>query len=412
MKTNAEEERNLDRRIYLLGSSRFIRALGRTSSFLFLPIILFQIYKLSLLEIGLYSGFATLIMALVQYYSGIWTDKIGRRKFLIYIPIPVALLYLLLGIGVFYKIEVIYIIILWYSTIFFNALQFPAIQATIADITKTSERLTAYTIVRLLVNTGAAIGPIVGAFMGSINLGYIFIITSVLTIVELLILLFVRETHSIKTQLTIRGINKLIFKEKFLILFALVGILFNFLLRQRGTTFTIYIFGFKGISLLELGFIYSLNGLLVVLFQYPIYKLISNRLTYLHWRALGSMIYAVSYFMIAYLEGFIGYMFIMGMLTIGEDFVSPTTETIITSIAKEETRGSYIGFYNMATSIGNFLGSVFGLWILGIFINVPDIFWFSVSMMMALVGLAYFALTLPYRKYLNDAAQKESSTHA
>jgi len=412
MKTNAEEERNLDRRIYLLGSSRFIRALGRTSSFLFLPIILFQIYKLSLLEIGLYSGFATLIMALVQYYSGIWTDKIGRRKFLIYIPIPVALLYLLLGIGVFYKIEVIYIIILWYSTIFFNALQFPAIQATIADITKASERLTAYTIVRLLVNTGAAIGPIVGAFMGSINLGYIFIITSVLTIVELLILLFVRETHSIKTQLTIRGINKLIFKEKFLILFALVGILFNFLLRQRGTTFTIYIFGFKGISLLELGFIYSLNGLLVVLFQYPIYKLISNRLTYLHWRALGSMIYAVSYFMIAYLEGFIGYMFIMGMLTIGEDFVSPTTETIITSIAKEETRGSYIGFYNMATSIGNFLGSVFGLWILGIFINVPDIFWFSVSMMMALVGLAYFALTLPYRKYLNDAAQKESSTHA
>lgn len=412
MKTNAEEERNLDRRIYLLGSSRFIRALGRTSSFLFLPIVLFQIYKLSLLEIGLYSGFATLIMALVQYYSGIWTDKIGRRKFLIYIPIPVALLYLLLGIGVFYKIEVIYIIILWYSTIFFNALQFPAIQATIADITKASERLTAYTIVRLLVNTGAAIGPIVGAFMGSINLGYIFIITSVLTIVELLILLFVRETHSIKTQLTIRGINKLIFKEKFLILFALVGILFNFLLRQRGTTFTIYIFGFKGISLLELGFIYSLNGLLVVLFQYPIYKLISNRLTYLHWRALGSMIYAVSYFMIAYLEGFIGYMFIMGMLTIGEDFVSPTTETIITSIAKEETRGSYIGFYNMATSIGNFLGSVFGLWILGIFINVPDIFWFSVSMMMALVGLAYFALTLPYRKYLNDAAQKESSTHA
>lgn len=412
MKTNAEEERNLDRRIYLLGSSRFIRALGRTSSFLFLPIVLFQIYKLSLLEIGLYSGFATLIMALVQYYSGIWTDKIGRRKFLIYIPIPVALLYLLLGIGVFYKIEVIYIIILWYSTIFFNALQFPAIQATIADITKASERLTAYTIVRLLVNTGAAIGPIVGAFMGSINLGYIFIITSVLTIVELLILLFVRETHSIKTQLTIRGINKLIFKEKFLILFALVGILFNFLLRQRGTTFTIYIFGFKGISLLELGFIYSLNGLLVVLFQYPIYKLISNRLTYLHWRALGSMIYAVSYFMIAYLEGFIGYMFIMGMLTIGEDFVSPTTETIITSIAKEETRGSYIGFYNMATSIGNFLGSVFGLWILGIFINVPNIFWFSVSMMMALVGLAYFALTLPYRKYLNDAAQKESSTHA
>jgi MFS family permease len=108
--------------------------------------------------------------------------------------------------------------------------------------------------------------------------------------------------------------------------------------------------------------------------------------------------------MIAYLEGFIGYMFIMGMLTIGEDFVSPTTETIITSIAKEETRGSFIGFYNMATSMGNFLGSVFGLWILGLFINFPDIFWFSMAILMALVGFGYFVLTIPYRQYLNSDA--------
>lgn len=196
-----EDEKSLDRRIYLLGTSRFIRALGRTSSFLFLPIVLFQIYKLNLFEIGLYSGFATLIMALVQYYSGILTDRIGRRKFLIYIPIPVAVLYLLLGMGVIYRVHVIYIITLWYSTIFFNALQFPAIQATIADITKMSERLTAYTIVRLLVNTGAAVGPIIGAFVGSINLGYIFIITSILSVVELLVLLFVKETHQKKVKI-------------------------------------------------------------------------------------------------------------------------------------------------------------------------------------------------------------------
>jgi Major Facilitator Superfamily. len=401
-----EDEKSLDRRIYLLGTSRFIRALGRTSSFLFLPIVLFQIYKLNLFEIGLYSGFATLIMALVQYYSGILTDRIGRRKFLIYIPIPVAVLYLLLGMGVIYKVHVIYIITIWYSTIFFNALQFPAIQATIADITKMSERLTAYTIVRLLVNTGAAVGPIIGAFLGSINLGYIFIITSILSVVELLVLLFVKETHQKKSKLTVRGINKIIIKERFLLLFTIVGILFNFLLRQRGTTFTIYIYGFKGISIFELGIIYSLNGLLVVLFQYPIFRLIASRFTYLHWRAVGSLIYAASYFMIAYLEGFIGYMFIMGMLTIGEDFVSPTTETIITSVAKEETRGSFIGFYNMATSMGNFLGSVFGLWILGLFINVPDIFWFSMAILMALVGFGYFALTIPYRQYLNSDALK------
>ncbi len=399
---NAGNERRLDRRIYLLGLSRMIRAMGRTSSFLFLPIVLFEIYKISLLQIGIFAGFATLIMALVQYYSGVLTDKIGRRKFLIYVPIPVSVLYWLMAEVVFKRGDLVYLISLWYLTIFFNALQFPAIQATVADLTRLSQRLTAYTIVRLMVNVGAAIGPIIGAFIGTINLGYIFIITSIATLIELFILIFVKETHSRNSSLKISKVNKKIFSDRFLMVFAIVGLLFSFLLRQRGTTLTIFIFGFKGISLIELGLIYSLNGLLVVALQYPIYKLIVSKLTYLHWRAIGSLIYSFSFLLIAILTGFVGYLLIMGILTVGEDFVSPTTETIITSIASEESRGSYIGFYNMVTSIGNFAGSIFGLWLLGIFISVPTDFWIIISTSMLIVAILYIFMVPWYSKYHSD----------
>ena len=44
----------------------------------------------------------TLPMALVQYYSGILTDRVGRRTILVYSQIPAVLFYLL----IFYTIAV------------------------------------------------------------------------------------------------------------------------------------------------------------------------------------------------------------------------------------------------------------------------------------------------------------------
>lgn len=87
---NKLEDTRIDRRIWFLAFTRFIRALGRVSSFIFLPIILLEFYHLSFILIGVIQGFATLMMSMVQYNAGKWTDKVGRRLFLIVIPIPAA----------------------------------------------------------------------------------------------------------------------------------------------------------------------------------------------------------------------------------------------------------------------------------------------------------------------------------
>ncbi len=392
------EERKIDRRVYFLGLSRFIRAMGRTSSFIFLPVILFELYKMSLVEIGLFSGFATLIMAIFQYYSGKLTDKIGRRKFLIYIPIPVAIAYFIMFLVVFRDSSAYLLILLWYSTVVLNALQFPAIQASVADVTDLNQRLKGFTIVRLFVNTGAAVGPLIGAFVGSINFSYIYLVTSAASVVELIILyLAINETYSPPKEKSVRTIAGTLKSSYFLLFFSIVGLIFSFLLRQRGTTFTLFIYGFEHISLIQLGFIYSINGVLVVALQYPIFSFMQRRMNFLYWRSIGSLIYSLSFFMIIIFSGFYGYMFIMGIMTVGEDFVSPTTETIITSVASYDSRGTYIGTYNMITSIGNFLGSVFGLYYLSIFQKVPNIFWEIMALGLFVVAVLYF-LIYPYYK--------------
>ncbi len=395
-------ESRIDRRVYFLGLSRFIRAMGRTSSFIFLPVILFELYGMSLIEIGIFSGTATLIMAFFQYYSGKLTDKIGRRKFLIYIPIPVAISYFTMFIVIYRNMSAYFLILLWYSTVVLNALQFPAIQASVADVTDLNQRLKGFTIVRLFVNTGAAVGPLIGAFVGSINFSYIYLVTSVASVVELVVLFFaINETYTPPKEITRRTIRGTLKSSYFLLFFSIVGLIFSFLLRQRGTTFTLFIYGFEHISLIELGFIYSINGILVVALQYPIFSFMQKKMNFLYWRSVGSMIYSLSFFMIILISGFYGYMFIMGVMTVGEDFVSPTTETIITSVASYDSRGTYIGTYNMITSFGNFLGSVFGLYYLSVFRKVPDIFWEIMAGGLFIVAIMYFMIYPYYKREIN-----------
>jgi len=394
----------IDRRVYFLGLSRFIRAMGRTSSFIFLPVILFELYGMSLIEIGLFSGIATLIMALFQYYSGKLTDKIGRRKFLIYIPIPVAISYFVMFIVINKNMSAYILILMWYSTVVLNALQFPAIQASVADVTGLNQRLKGFTIVRLFVNSGAAVGPLIGAFVGSMNFSYIYLVTSVASVIELIVLFFaINETYTPPKEITRRTIRSTLKSSYFLLFFSIVGLIFSFLLRQRGTTFTLFIYGFEHISLIELGFIYSINGVLVVALQYPIFSFMQKKMNFLYWRTVGSLIYSLSFFMIVLISGFYGYMFIMGVMTVGEDFVSPTTETIITSVASYDSRGTYIGTYNMITSVGNFFGSVFGLYYLSVFKKVPDIFWEIMAGGLFIVAIMYFMIYPFYKREINTS---------
>ena len=76
-------------------------------------------------------------------------------------------------------------------------------------------------------NMGAAVGPMLGAFTGIYGFQWIFLIAS------------------------------------------FTSILFAFVTRQTGAAFTLYIFNLNNVNLLDLGIVYSLNGLLAVCCRLP-----------------------------------------------------------------------------------------------------------------------------------------------
>lgn len=244
----------------------------------FLPLIFVFIYRISFLVTGLVLGIAILIMSVVQYYSGILTDRIGRRIFLILIPLPAGLLYIAMYFTVLYRMPALLLILLFYFTILINALQYPAIQASIADVTSLGQRLSGYTVIRVLANAGAAIGPILGAILSVYGFQYIFLLAGISTFIEIIILYFnVRETYfPSKSQYLTKLDIKLAYKDRFFIIFTVIGIIMAFVLRQSGASLTLYAFDFERLPILYLAYIYSLNGILAVTLQYPVFKIMNK----------------------------------------------------------------------------------------------------------------------------------------
>jgi len=403
----------LDRRVFYLGLTRLIRASGRVSSFIFLPLIFVFIYHISFIETGIVLGVAILLMSAIQYYSGILTDRIGRRVFLILIPIPAGLLYISMYFTVLYRLPVMLLIGLFYSTIAINALQYPAIQASIADVTSLKQRLSGYTEIRVMANAGAAIGPILGAILSVYGFQYIFLMAGIATFIEIIILYFnVKETYfPSKIEYLTKNDIKMAYKDRFFILFIIIGIIMAFVLRQRGASLTLYAFDFEGLPILYLAYIYSLNGILVVLLQYPIFKLMNRETRPVLFRSVGMLFYFLGFIVLMFSKNIDYFLLSMGIMTVGEDFVAPTTQTIITSIAPNNMKGTYIGIYNLFISFGSFSGSIVGLYMLSYYESATATFWLLIAMSSLVVSVLYLAINNTFLKRMNLNIKKKISSY-
>lgn len=403
----------MDRRVFYLGLTRLIRASGRVSSFIFLPLIFVFIYHISFIETGIVLGVAILLMSAIQYYSGILTDRIGRRVFLILIPIPAGLLYISMYFTVLYRLPVMLLIGLFYSTIAINALQYPAIQASIADVTSLQQRLSGYTEIRVMANAGAAIGPILGAILSVYGFQYIFLMAGIATFIEIIILYFnVKETYfPSKIEYLTKNDIKMAYKDRFFILFIIIGIIMAFVLRQRGASLTLYAFDFEGLPILYLAYIYSLNGILVVLLQYPIFKLMNKETRPVLFRSVGMLFYFLGFIVLMFSKNIDYFLLSMGIMTVGEDFVAPTTQTIITSIAPNNMKGTYIGIYNLFISFGSFSGSIVGLYMLSYYESATATFWLLIAMSSLVVSVLYLAINNTFLKRMNLNIKKKISSY-
>ncbi len=346
-------------------------------------------------------------MAFIQYYSGILTDRIGRRAILVYSQIPAVVFYLMIFYSIAEPHYLSLLLLSWYGTIVINSIQYPAVQAAVADVTSVSDRLSGYTIMRVMANLGIAIGPLMGAYLAYHGLQYIFAVSAAVTVIEIVMLysLF-SETYVPSEHLVLKrgDLGRAYRNDRFFLYFIIVGIALGIFMRQRGSTFTVYTIVVEHLPYLYLGIVWALNGALVVGLQFPFLRIMTKAGNPMMWRGIGTVFYAISFLILTSSPAFVILVAFMTVATVGEDMLSPTTQSIITTLAPENMRGSYIGVYNLYTSFGGFAGAIIGLYLLFVLQKVPSTYWLYIALGTTVVAISYVLLGRMFTRRISMVA--------
>jgi MFS family permease len=388
----------------------------------FLSLYFHQELGIPMRWVGLFFLATALIRAVAGALAGRWSDRIGRRPLLIVAPLGRGLTFFLTAYLVWHRAGFLVTAGAIFLTFFFASSYQPVAQAVVADLIEPGERLRAYAWSRVAMNLGWALGPALGGYVSQASYAALFVVGGFLAAAAAVVVaLGVPETaprggSSVREGL--RGAGSPASGSRFqvpprfrppvggrvsplghpsFLHYALATLALYLLMAQLVATLPVFAVETVGISRAHLGHLFALNGLLVVVFQTLVTRLLS-RFPIVLVQSVGSLAYAGSYFLVSQAGSFAALVALMTGITVAEMAVTPGTVTVVSHMAPPERMGSYMGvfglFSNAAWSLGPFLGGI----LLDLFPSDPVKLWASVSVL----GIAAAALFTTFRRRFGD----------
>lgn len=261
-----------DSTVWILFFSRIVVVMGYAIAIPFLSLYLHGQIGISIKIIGAIMAVTSAIGAISQMAGGELSDYFGRKKIMILAlsgrTVAFILFAYLVAIGA--DIYVMSLLLLFNSII--GSLTLPASNAMIADVVSPKKRIEAFALMRTGTNIGWAIGPLIGAVLADISYSALFLFTSLTSLIAgLLILFMVKEGTSLKDFQKFVWYDIFKVKSDYLfLLFCFSSFMIWVLRGQLGIPVSIFTVERVGISKIQLGYLYTINGLIVVFFQYPV----------------------------------------------------------------------------------------------------------------------------------------------
>ncbi|HEY6955036.1 MAG TPA: MFS transporter [Flavisolibacter sp.] len=230
----------------------------------------------------------------------------------------------------------------------------PANSAAIAVYSNENNRIRCYSLNRLAVNLGWAIGPAIGGFLASINYNLLFWVDGLTCIIASVLLYFLfsegRSHSSAKrtaipaTPLVSAYRDKVFLFGMFCLL--LVGVCFF----QMFNVVTVY---FKqGLHLREnvIGAVLALNGLIIALVEMVLVYKLENKRASIVYMIIGAFLIGASFLMLEISHAFVFVVLQMVIVTLGEMLLFPFLNNFWVRRSNEFNRGQYAAVYTMAFS--------------------------------------------------------------
>ena len=334
--------------------------------------------------VGIVYVMLAVVGALGQLFGGAASDKLGRRKVMIFSQIGSGFALVLMGMSFLISGYFVFIVMSLFQN-FFGSSNMSAFNAYVGELgSDQNGMIRGYSRMRIGINVGWAAGPLIGGVLiGYLGFKNTWIISGLIVLASSVLFLFLKAKQRFYSNLDISTFKDLDYLKKispFVLIYAFIA--------QFGLTLTIYETVNMNVPVSLYGLIYLLNGAIVAVFQMPMAKMLYSK-NIVRWIEYGIIFYIVGFFVYAF-GGLIYALLGTCITTLGENIVSPLSMTFANLLSKEEKRGSYLGVFGMLSSSSRSLGSLYGSFLLSKLTNPFEI-WSSADLLGAL-SIVYFSL--------------------
>jgi MFS family permease len=373
----------------------FIDRIGGTLLFPFFALYITQKFHVGMTQAGVLLGISSLFGLIGSTIGGALTDKIGRKKLILFGLVFSAISTLTFGlVGELYMLYPLMIVVGLLSNI-----AGPAHDAMIADILPEKQRQEGFGILRVVGNLAWIIGPTIGGVVANIDFFYLFVIDSVIScLIAVIVFRVIPETKpephaQAESQTFLQTLlgYRVALKDFAFMAFVVAGMLMLIVYQQMYSSLSVYLRDNHGVNPSGYGFLMTTSAITVVLFQFSVSRFIKYRPPFLM-MAIGTVFYMIGFFLFGVVTAYALFALNIVIITVGEMIIMPTSQSLAADFAPEDMRGRYMAVFGLTWAIPSTIGPGAAGFILDNY--NPNLLWYIGGAVCGLSVLAYYALHL------------------
>lgn len=271
----------------------------------------------------------------------------------------------------------------------------PANQTALAFYSDPENRPRAYGLLRLAVNLGFSLGPLLaGVLIAGLGYDWLFIVNGLsclfaATAFRLLLPPGRQKEEREEKDVSEDGLSAYLNIPFIIFIFFLMLGAVAFM--QFFSSLPIYLKDHLGYTETQIGGLIAINGIMIVAIEMPLIHKMGQRFKSLPLIAIGNVLLGVGF---GLLHGAVWMpvfaLFFIIFITMGEMLSMPFASTYTASVAPESRRGEYMGLYNISWAVAFIVAPSLGLWWAGKY-GFSSLYWFSAAIGL-LGGVGIFVL--------------------
>ena len=246
----------------------------------------------------------------------------------------------------------------------------PAGQAVVAELVPPDKTRGAFALIRLAVNIGMSVGPVLGGILATFSYRYLFIVDGITTLLGVAILILSgfraaceparasRAVESIKMKPFAHALGNRGFLLFLLAIFPTAVVFF-----QSNSTMPIYVVRELGFSEATFGWLCAVNTVIIILLEIQLTSWISHW-PYRRTLSLGALLFGIGFGSMVLAHDRLTLALTVVIWTFGEMIFFPSLSAYVAELAPARQRGEYMGLFGMSFSLAFALGPWLGMFTL------------------------------------------------